>query len=138
MRKKQSKIVIDRQFLKAFALGFIKAFILLLLFYKSLVFSSVLAVVYGIINIKTYKKKQLEDWRWQMNLEFREVMTAVSAALNAGYSVENSFKEAREDLMLLYGSNSVMVKELDKINLQITLNRPPESATNKKSSKRCG
>ena len=114
MRKKQSKIVIDRQFLKAFALGFIKAFILLLLFYKSLVFSSVLAVVYGIINIKTYKKKQLEDWRWQMNLEFREVMTAVSAALNAGYSVENSFKEAREDLMLLYGSNSVMVKELDK------------------------
>ena len=126
MRKKQSKIVIDRQFLKAFALGFIKAFILLLLFYKSLVFSSVLAVVYGIINIKTYKKKQLEDWRWQMNLEFREVMTAVSAALNAGYSVENSFKEAREDLMLLYGSNSVMVKELDKINLQITLNRPLE------------
>ncbi len=126
MRKKQSKIVIDRQFLKAFALGFIKAFILLLLFYKSLVFSSVLAVVYGIINIKTYKKKQLEDWRWQMNLEFREVMTAVSAALNAGYSVENSFKEAREDLMLLYGSNSVMVKELDKINSQITLNRPLE------------
>ncbi len=126
MRKKQSKIVIDRQFLKAFALGFIKAFILLLLFYKSLVFSSVLAVVYGIINIKVYKKKQLEDWRWQMNLEFREVMTAVSAALNAGYSVENSFKEAREDLMLLYGSNSVMVKELDKINSQITLNRPLE------------
>ena len=126
MRKKQSKIVIDRQFLKAFALGFIKAFILLLLFYKSLAFSSVLAVVYGIINIKVYKKKQLEDWRWQMNLEFREVMTAVSAALNAGYSVENSFKEAREDLMLLYGSNSVMVKELDKINSQITLNRPLE------------
>lgn len=126
LRKKQSKIVIDRQFLKAFALGFIKAFILLLLFYKSLVFSSVLAVAYGIINIKVYKKKQLEDWRWQMNLEFREVMTAVSAALNAGYSVENSFKEAGEDLMLLYGSNSVMVKELDKINSQITLNRPLE------------
>lgn len=126
MRKKQSKIVTDRQFLKAFALGFIKAFILLLLFYKSLAFSSVLAVVYGIINVKVYKKKQLEDWRWQMNLEFREVMTAVSAALNAGYSVENSFKEAGEDLMLLYGSNSVMVKELDKINSQITLNRPLE------------
>lgn len=126
MRKQQSKIVINKQLLKAFALGFIKAFILLLLFYKSLAVSSVLAVVYGIINIRADNKKQLEDWRWQMNLEFREVMTAVSAALNAGYSVENSFKEAREDLMLLYGSNSVMVKELDKINSQITLNRPLE------------
>ena len=127
MRKKQSKIVIDRQFLKAFALGFIKAFILLLLFYKSLAFSSVLAVVYGIINIKVYKKKQLEDWRWQMNLEFREVMTAVSAALNAGYSVENSFKEAKMDLLLLYGNNSVMVKELDIINSKLMLNQPLEN-----------
>lgn len=126
MEEQRSKIVINKQLLKAFALGFIKAFILLLLFYKSLAVSSVLAVVYGIINIRSDNKKQLENWRWQMNLEFREVMTAVSAALNAGYSVENSFKEAREDLMLLYGSNSVMVKELDKINSQITLNRPLE------------
>lgn len=126
MEEQQSKIVINKQLLKAFALGFIKAFILLLLFYKSLAVSSVLAVVYGIINIRSDNKKQLENWRWQMDLEFREVMTDVSAALNAGYSVENSFKEAREDLMLLYGSNSVMVKELDKINSQITLNRPLE------------
>jgi len=124
--KQQSKVIINKELLKAFAMGFIKAFILLFLFYKSLALSSVLAVVYGIVNIKFYKKKYLEEWRWQMNLEFREVMTAVSAALNAGYSVENSFKEAREDLMLLYGSNSVMVKELDKINSQITLNRPLE------------
>ena len=107
-------------------MGFLKAFILLFLFYKSLAVSFSLAIIYGVVNIKFYKKKHLEEWRWQMNLEFREVMTAVSSALNAGYSVENSFKEAKDDLTLLYGSNSVMVKELEKINSQIVLNRPLE------------
>ncbi|MCI9078334.1 MAG: hypothetical protein HFH68_05320 [Lachnospiraceae bacterium] len=126
LRKQQSRVVRNKEFLKAFAVGFIKAFILLFLFYKSLVLSSILAIIYGIVNIKFYKKKHLENWRWQMNLEFREVMVAISSALNAGYSVENSFKEAREDLVLLYGNNSIMVKELNKINSQIMLNRPIE------------
>ena len=126
MKKLRDKIIKNKVLFKAFAIGFIKAFILLFLFYRSLAVSLILAFVYGAVNIKFYKKKHLEEWRWQMNLEFREVMTAVSAALNAGYSVENSFKEAKEDLLLLYGSNSIMVKELDKINSQIMLNRPLE------------
>lgn len=126
LKKQQSKVVKHKEFYKAFSIGFFKAFIILFLFYRSIVVSFVFALVYGVFNIKFYKKKHLEDWRWQMNLEFREVMTSVSSALNAGYSVENSFKEAKEDLVLLYGNNSVMVKELDKINSQIMLNRPLE------------
>lgn len=126
MNKPKKRINKNKKFFKAFSLGFFKAFILLFLFYRSVILSLVLALIYGIINIKFYKKRCLEEWRWQMNLEFREVMTAVSSALNAGYSVENSFKEAKEDLLLLYGSNSVMAKELDKINSKIMLNQPLE------------
>ena len=126
MKRPENRIKKNKKFLKAFSLGFFKAFILLFLFYRSVILSLVLALIYGIVNIKFYKKKCLEEWRWQMNLEFREVMTAVSSALNAGYSVENSFKEARADLLLLYGSNSIMAKELDKINSKIMLNQPLE------------
>lgn len=126
MEKTQNKTVRNKSFLKAFIVGFLKAFILLFLFYRLFAVSAILALIYGIVNIKFYEKKHLEEWRWQMNLEFREVMTAVSSALNAGYSVENSFKEAQNDLLLLYGGKSVMVKELEKINSQIMLNRPLE------------
>jgi len=105
----------------------VKSFILFFLFYKSFVLSFILALIYGIINIKTYEKRRIEEWRWQMDLEFREVMTGISSALNAGYSVENSFKEAKMDLLLLYGNNSVMVKELDIINSKLMLNQPLEN-----------
>ena len=113
--------------IKPVIIGSVKSFILFFLFYKSFVLSFILALIYGIINIKTYEKRRIEECRWQMDLEFREVMTGISSALNAGYSVENSFKEAKMDLLLLYGNNSVMVKELDIINSKLMLNQPLEN-----------
>ncbi len=113
--------------IKPVIIASVKSFILFFLFYKSFVLSFILALIYGIINIKTYEKRRIEEWRWQMDLEFREVMTGISSALNAGYSVENSFKEAKMDLLLLYGNNSVMVKELDIINSKLMLNQPLEN-----------
>ena len=113
--------------IKPVIIGSVKSFILFFLFYKSFVLSFILALIYGIINVKTYEKRRIEEWRWQMDLEFREVMTGISSALNAGYSVENSFKEAKMDLLLLYGNNSVMVKELDIINSKLMLNQPLEN-----------
>ncbi len=120
-KKKKSSLI------KPVIIGSVKSFILFFLFYKSFVLSFILALIYGIINIKTYEKRRIEEWRWQMDLEFREVMTGISSALNAGYSVENSFKEAKMDLLLLYGNNSVMVKELDIINSKLMLNQPLEN-----------
>lgn len=127
MKKIQGRFSKKSGFIKAAVIGTVKSFILFFLFYKSFILSFILAVIYGIINIKTYEKRQIEEWRWQMDLEFREVMTCISSSLNAGYSVENSFKEAKGDLLLLYGSNSVMVKELDIINSKLMLNQPLEN-----------
>lgn len=126
MRKLLNRYITDSGRVKAFITGFLKAFILLFLFYRTFLFSIVLAVIFGFVNIRFDAKRRREEWRWQMNLEFREVMTGLSTALNAGYSIENAFKEAKEDLLLLYGENSVMVKELDVINSKLVLNQPLE------------
>ena len=126
MSKKLRGFIKSTEYLKAFITGFVEAFILLFLFYRAVVVSFVLALIYGIINIKLYKKKSIEEWRWQMNLEFREVMTGLSSALNAGYSIENAFIEAKSDLLLLYGDKSVMLRELDAINSKLRLNQPLE------------
>lgn len=127
MSKKLRECAKSTEYLKAFITGFAEAFILLFLFYRAVVVSFVLALIYGFVNIKLYKQKSIEDWRWQMNLEFREVMTGLSSALNAGYSIENAFLEAKNDLMLLYGDKSVMAKELDAINSKLMLNQPLET-----------
>ncbi len=123
MNKKFTK---GKGFIKSFAIGFTEAFILLFLFYKSIILSFVLGILYGIVNIKLSEKKNVEEWRWQMNLEFREVMTCLSSSLNAGYSVENAFIEAKNSLFLLYEDKSVMAKELDAINSKLMLNQPFE------------
>ena len=55
--------------------------------------------------------------RWQLNLEFRDGLEALSAALAAGYSAENAFGEALSDLKQLYPEDSLIVREFRHIHL---------------------
>lgn len=51
------------------------------------------------------KKQKLEQ-------EFRDVILSVSANLQAGYSIENAFRESYRDINMLYGESSLMAQEL--------------------------
>lgn len=48
----------------------------------------------------------------KLEKEFRDVILSVSANLQAGYSVENAFRESYQDIHMLYGENSLMAGEL--------------------------
>lgn len=84
-------------------------------FYKSVVWTILLAPLSWPIarhkaeDIKRKKKRELL-------LQFRELIVSVNGFLQAGYSMENSFREAYGDMNELYGKNSEIVKELSKIN----------------------
>lgn len=54
--------------------------------------------------------------RDQFRLQFRDAVMAVSTNQKAGYSVENSFREAYSDMSMLYGNGSPICSELRKIN----------------------
>ena len=64
-------------------------------------------------------KKQRFNERYQNDNElirqFRDGMQAVSFALNTGYSIENSFAEALQELVMLYGQNAVIVADFNMI-----------------------
>ena len=49
-------------------------------------------------------------------------MQAVSFALNTGYSIENSFAEALQELVMLYGQNAVIVADFNMIVNRIRRN----------------
>lgn len=53
-------------------------------------------------------------------------MEMVSASLLAGYALENAFLDAQKELELLYGPESSMQAELEKINRQVCMNQPLE------------
>ena len=50
------------------------------------------------------------------------MMHSVIAALQAGYSVENAFEHSYDDLILLYGKNEIIPKEIEVINRNLRNN----------------
>ena len=111
-----------KEHIQYFMIGFVISAIIAYLFYNSIiaiVFFLPLSFVY-----KNNKKKSLAEGRkWKLNLEFRDCMLSISAALNAGYSIENAFNEALEEMKQLHFSESFIIPELEFINSQLYLNK---------------
>ena len=77
----------------------------------------------------TLKKKSQDlckKRKQQLEMEFREVILSVSSNLQAGYSVENAFREAYQDMALLFGKDSLMAKELYLLQQKLSNNEQLE------------
>lgn len=73
------------------------------------------------------KRKNLcEKRKKKLQKEFREALLSVSAGLNAGYSVENSFMGAYRDIVLMFGKESDMAMELSLVMKKLRNNQPIE------------
>lgn len=62
------------------------------------------------------KKKELAKARRQaLSVQFKDAVLSVSANQRAGYSVENAFREAYKDMVMLYGTESDICHEISYI-----------------------
>lgn len=116
-----------KEFLSQVVRNFLVFCGILYLFYQS-VWIVLLAVPISLFTIKRQKRKLIEERKWQLNMEFKEGILAISAALSAGYSIENAFAEAIKDLQLLYGKESYIIPEFEFILYQLQMNQTIESA----------
>lgn len=67
---------------------------------------------YLIWYLKSWQKQIIRKKKQAFQLQFKEAILAMSAALNVGYSVENAMREAWKDLQLLYKKEDIIVREL--------------------------
>lgn len=110
-----------------FAEGIVWIAVTSYIFYGNVLFGLVLSP-YLIFYVKRRIQEQ-EKWDKERLAErFKNGMLAVSSALNAGYSIENSFREALGELKLLYGEKSDIVEEFYRIVRKININRNVEDA----------
>ncbi len=72
--------------------------------------------------VESCKKKRQQELLYQ----FKDGIQAVSAALLAGYSVENAWREAEKELRKLHGPDAWMTKEWHQMNLEMGMNEPIE------------
>lgn len=93
-------------------------------FLQNTIFLSVLSILffeslYGLLLLSPYlfilyrkqKKIQIAKRKWKINEEFKDAILNLSAALEAGYSIENALVESIKDLSFIYNENSLIIKE---------------------------
>ena len=69
-----------------------------------------------------------EKRKWQLNLQFGDMIRSLSAVLESGYSVENALSEAYGDLQLTYDENAMIMSEMKIMINYLRSNVPVETA----------
>lgn len=91
-------------------------------FYRSAGLMAVLVplgLCYPLVIRKELKKRRREA----LKLQFKDAILSAASGLNAGYSVENAFASALEEMDRLYGKNSMISEELRLILAKTRMNR---------------
>lgn len=91
-------------------------------FYRSAALFAVLApigICYPLILRKDLKRRRKEA----LKLQFKDAILSAASGLNAGFSVENAFAAALEEMDRLYGKDSMISQELRLILAKTRMNR---------------
>lgn len=95
------------------------------LFYRS-VWGMLLFPAAYLVCVKKYCALQKEKRKEQLLREFKDAMQSASAALLAGYSVENAWRETEKELLELHGEKGFMAAEVRWMNEGVRMNEPLE------------
>lgn len=107
--------------------GFLVVLVLGTLFYRSVIGVFMLSPLI-IPYYKNKKKELIKKRKWQLNLEFRDGINSLSAALSAGYSAEHAFVEVIKDLKRMYPEGAMIINEFSYLVNSIQMNITIEKA----------
>ena len=95
------------------------------LFYKSLFVLAFVPLIFWLCH-KYMKKENEKKAKRSLNAQFKDMLVSMTAALRAGYSVENALKEAQQEMELTFGADSEICAELNVMLNQLKVGVPAE------------
>ncbi len=99
--------------------GVILEYLLLCGFIGELVYheiwSGALLLPFFPLYMRVRRNAAWEEELYQRSLQFRDMLNSLQAALEAGYSLENAFREARKELSAMYSERAYICVSLDQI-----------------------
>lgn len=121
-------ILSHRQKVVCLIIGGIGLFAVGYIFFQSVLLSLILTGG-AVLLPKQWSRYLLRRRREALNLHFKQALYSLSSSLAAGRSVENGFREAIEDLKLLYpDGNNDLIRELGIICTRMEYGQPIEEA----------
>ncbi len=106
--------------------GGVAGFLFLMLFYDNVILCGIFAVPFAVMFLKYYKKILIKNRCRVLTVQFKDAMESLVAGLAAGYSLENSVREAQKDLALMYSKEDLILREFDYMTRRMELNVPVE------------
>ena len=95
------------------------------LFYESRIVFIVLAPL-SAVYLQIRKRRAVKKRRQDLNRQFKDALTSLSAAVEAGYSLENAVHACARDLEQMYPRGTDIVEEFHYMESQIRLSVPAE------------
>ncbi|MBR5338186.1 MAG: pilus assembly protein TadB [Lachnospiraceae bacterium] len=92
-------------------------------FYDNLIVCLVLSPA-SLIILESQRKKKKHRRLGSLCLQFKDGINFLSAGVNAGYSIENAWKESRKQLSELYGEDADITREFMYIERKSSMNIP--------------
>ena len=95
------------------------------IFYRSwwcLILLTPLGVVVPLVMRKNLRDKRRE----LLGSQFKDAILALSSALQAGYSAENAWREAWQEMICIYGEDGLITREFGAMVKAIAVNETPE------------
>ncbi|WP_245376041.1 type II secretion system F family protein [Paenibacillus eucommiae] len=104
------------------------AFMIGYVFYKNVALALLFSAV-GLMYPKVRKKQLIQSRKGKLNVQFKQALSCLSSSLSAGKSIETAFREALEDLRILYpGPTCLIVNEFGIICRRLENGEPIEAA----------
>ncbi len=85
------------------------------IFYRSVPLGALLAVLVSPLAVKNYSKNRLYKRKLRLRGQFKDLLESLSVSMRAGSNVLSALEDARKDLMMLYGEDSDILRELNGI-----------------------
>lgn len=96
-------------------------FIIGKLFYGTF-WAGLLLLPLGVLIFKERKRHILEKKTRILEIQFKDMLMALSDSISAGYSIQNAIKEAYRDMVNIYGKTSRICDEMRRIISGLELN----------------
>lgn len=90
-------------------------------FYRSFLALLPLSAI-GFLAFRRMGDARAEKLRGELSVQFRECILSVATLLQAGYSVENAFLECGPDMVMMYGEDALVCRELQYIARGLKIN----------------
>lgn len=98
--------------------GFVLVTVIGILFFDNFIGIVIISPYILVYLIRVRKKLQIER-KWKLNQEFKDAILSLSAALEAGYSMENAMEEVVRDLLLIYTEDDMIIQEFRYMTRQV-------------------